>query len=167
MGIATCTPVRTCVLGKIVSLSQARISRFLQRTRHVIGQQNMRWKLEDWNTSINLHSDTALFTAFFLLQTLHLYENPPYAPAYSNFILALIQCLLAFKHHMPLKLGLFYSAFSTDTWPYLFRVSLAFAYDLHRRSRLPSSRASDDGMHGRGIKIIFSQYWGHQSVTKM
>ena len=32
-----------------------------------------------------------------------------------------------FKH-------LFYSAFSIDTWPYLFRVALAFAYDLRRRA---------------------------------
>ena len=43
-----------------------------------------------------------------------------------NFILTLIQCVLAFKYHVPLKLGLFYSAFSIDTWPYLFRVSPGF-----------------------------------------
>ena len=66
-------------------------------------------------------------------QTLHLYENPPHASANSNFILTLIQCVLAFKYIL-LKLGLFYSAFSIDTWQYLFRVSLALAYDLRGRS---------------------------------
>ena len=69
-------------------------------------------------------------------QTLHLCENPPHSQANSNFILTLFQCVLAFKYHIPLKLGLFYSAFSIDTWPYLFRVSLAFAYDLRRNIKL-------------------------------
>ena len=73
-------------------------------------------------------------------QTLHLCENPPHAPANSNFILTLIQFVLAFKYHISLKLALFYSACAIDTWPYLVRVSLAFAYDLRRRSGHQGSR---------------------------
>ena len=76
-------------------------------------------------------------------QTLHLCENSPYAQANSNFILTSFQCVLAFEYHNPLKLVLFYSAFSIDTWPYLFSVSLAFAY-LHWREKITTSSGTSE-----------------------
>ena len=97
------------------------------------------------------------------LQTMHLCENPPHAPANSNFILTLIQCALAFKYHIPLKtcFFLFSVRFSIDTWSYLSRVSLAFAYDLCRRSRrqtrVIACKRRRVRVHGRGQdKITFS-----------
>ena len=67
-------------------------------------------------------------------QTLHMCENPPHAPANSNVILKLIQCALAFKYHIPLKLGLLFSVLYRYMALSFFRVSLALAYDLRRRS---------------------------------
>ena len=133
-------------------------------------------KIRRLNTSINLHSNTALFRDLFLqllrkgtgeFQTLHLCENPPHVQANSNFILTLFQCVLAFKYHIPLKLGLFYSAFSIDTWPYLFRVFLAFAYDLRRRNKRQTCviackrRRVLDRLDNLNIEVI------NLSVTKM
>ena len=75
------------------------------------------------------------------------------------FILTLIQCVLAFKYHIPMKLGLFYLAFSIDTWPYLFSVSPAFPYDLRRRSRrqtrVIACKRRRVRVHGRGTKGLF------------
>ena len=90
-------------------------------------------KIRRLNTSINLHSDTALFTDLFAFTEKWERVNCtcvkilPTPQQTVVFILILIQCVLAFKYHIPLKLGLFYLAFSIDTWPYLFRVSLALA----------------------------------------
>ena len=80
-------------------------------------------------------------------QTLHLCEDPPHAPANSNFILTLIQRVLAFKYHIPLKLGLFYSALSINTRPTvlgLLSPSLTPTCVGETGARLASSRVSDD-----------------------
>ena len=132
------THVRT---WKKMRVYHKRECRFLQRARHAIGQQNVRWKLEDWIRA-SICTATLLFSQpFFCIywemgtgefQTLHLCENSPHAPANSNFILSLIQCVLAFKYHS-----------STETLYFLFSV-------LHRYMALPlgwlSSKHAPDGL---------------------
>ena len=126
-------------------------------------------KIRRLNTSINLHRDTALFTALYLhllrngtdeFQTSHLYENPLQAPANSNYILTLIQCVLAFN------------IIYTETWSFLFSVlyisipgltllgflspSLTWTCAGVAGARLATSRASDDecACMGEGLKIF-------------
>ena len=126
-------------------------------------------KIRILNTSINLHSDTALFTALFEFTEKWERVNFKHCTCVKIlptpqqtvfFILTWIQCVVAFKYHIPMKLGLFYFAFSIDTWPYLLRVSLAFACDLRRRSGRQTHVIACKRrvrVHGRGIKNLFQQ----------
>ena len=148
---ATCTPVRTCVLGKECEfITSANVYLILQKAGHAIGQQNVRWKLEDWIRA-SICTATLLFSQpFFAFTAKRERANFKHCTCVKIlptpqqtviFILILIQCVLAFKYPIPLKLGLFYFAFSIDTWPYLFRFSLAFACDLRRRSGCQTTSA--------------------------
>ena len=81
-------------------------------------------------------------------QTLYLCENPPHVLTNNNFILTLIQCVLAFKYRIPLKLRLFYSAFSTlsihgPTFSGFLSPSFTTCVDI-ASARLASSSASDN-----------------------
>ena len=76
-------------------------------------------KIRRLNTSINWHSDTALFTALFAFTEKWERVNFKHCTRVKIlltphqtviFILTLIQCVLAFKYHIPLKLGVFYLA---------------------------------------------------------
>ena len=100
---------------------------FLQRARYAIGQQNVRWKLNFKHSTCVKILPTPQQT---VILSLHWFS---------------VHWLSNIIFHWNL---VFHSACSIDTWPYLFRVSLALAYDLRRRSwqapDFASSRASDD-----------------------
>ena len=65
-GVATCTPVRTCVLGKECEfITSVNVDFYKEPGMRLVTKREV--KIRRLNTSINLHSDTALFTALFCI----------------------------------------------------------------------------------------------------
>ena len=118
----------------------------------MLGQQNVGWKLKGLNTSINLHSNTALFTALFCIywemgtgefQTFHLCENPSHAPANSNFILNIDSVWIGFQIPYSIE-NLVFPIQRPIHAPTLFLSPSLTTYVGVAGARLASSRASDD-----------------------
>ena len=125
-------------------------------------------KIRRLNTSINLHSDTALFTALFCIywemrtgefQTLHLCENPLHAPANGNYIITLIPSVywlsnIIFHRNMVFSIQ---RSLSIHGPTFLVFLSPSFTTCVGvAGTRLASSfRRRRVRVHGRGIKKPF------------